>query len=250
MNKKTLVLFLLISLAAAPVLAQDLVVSAAASLTAAFDEIKREFEKANPNVRVVANYASSGALFRQLQQGAPADLYASANVGFMEKLIELTLVDRKDSSIFAYNDVVLAVRSDNRLAIDGLQDLKGDGVRRIGIGNPATVPAGQYAMKSLKDLGLWEGIESRLIYGETVTQVLRYIRRGEVDAGFLFASDLKRAGDGVLEVSRLPLEARPAYPIAVVKGSRNRLVAEQFLDWVLSETGQAIMEKHGFAESR
>ena len=252
MRKQLSLFFCVISLSViTPVLAVDeLVVSAAASLTEAFNEIKSEFEKENPNVRVVANYAASGALFRQIQQGAPVDVYASANIDWMEELINLKLVDSRDTAIFAHNDLVLAVSSANQLNISNLHDLKNPEVRRIGIGNPATVPAGQYAMRLLKNMGLWKDIEPKFIYGETVIQIVSYMRRNEVDAGFIFVSDLKRGGDEVFEIFRLSMQTRPTYPVAVLKQSRNQELAQKFVDLVLSETGQAIMEKHGFIRGR
>jgi len=95
-------------------------------------------------------------------------------------------------------------------------------------------------------MGLWKDIESKFIYGETVIQIVSYIRRNEVDAGFIFASDLKRGGGEVFEISRLSMQTRPTYSVAALKQSRNQELSQKFVDLVLSKTGQAIMEKYGF----
>jgi molybdate transport system permease protein len=140
-----------------------------------------------------------------------------------------------------------AVPAGNPVNLAGPQDLKDALVRRVGITTPATSPAGNFAMTSLKVLGLWDSIEPKMIYAETVTQLMNYIQRGEVDAGFLFASDIVRGQGRVQEVSVLPLETPPAYPIAPLFGSRHPELAQKFVDLILSEKGQSIMEKYGFS---
>lgn len=230
-----------------PVKAREIIVSAAASLTDAFEEIRVEFEKDNPGVRVTGNYASSGALFRQIEQGAPVDVFASANMRWMEEAIGAGLIKKDQSLVFVYNQVVLAVPAGNPVNLAKPQDLRDALVRRVGITTPATSPAGNFSMTSLKDLGLWDSIEPKMIYAETVTQLMNYIQRGEVDAGFLFASDIVRAQGRVQEVSVLPLETPPAYPIAPLSGSKHPELAQKFVDLILSEKGQSIMEKYGFS---
>ncbi len=226
--------------------ARELIVSAAASLTGTFDEISAQFEADNPGVRVVRNYASSGVLYRQITQGAPVDVYASANMHWMQKAEKAGLVSADKYHIFAYNQIVLATSGSERLDVSEPGDLRLGRLRRIGITNPAISPAGNYAMLSLKKLGLWDELEQKMIYAETVTQLMDYIRRGEVDAGFVFASDILRGQDAVQKKFTMPLESLPAYPMAILKNSKKPELAGKFVDLVLSQTGQGIMKKNGF----
>jgi molybdate transport system substrate-binding protein len=243
----TLFCFLMLMLAVSPVKAQELLVSAAASLTDAFNELKTEFAKNNPGVSIVTNYASSGVLYRQIEQGAPVDVYASANMRWMDELIARGIVEQEESHVFVHNNVVLAVPAGNPADVSSIQDLTREQVRRIGIGAPEHVPAGSYARKSLEDLGLWDSLQPKMIPGETVRQVLEYLRRAEVDAGFIFGSDAKRGSEAVLVQDTMPLKEDPKYPIAPLKASKEPELAQKFVAFVLSGKGQDILKKHGFS---
>lgn len=244
-------IFLLVSMVmVSNVKAQEIIVSAAASLTDAYNEIGSEFEKQNPGVKYVGNYASSGALYRQILQGAPADVFASANIRWMEEAINEGLVQNDESHIFVKNQVVMGVPTGNSLGLTGPDDLKDDKVTRIALGNPETVPAGRYSMDSLQGLGLWDELAPKYVYVEHVRAVLDYLRRGEVDAGFIYSSDMSRAMGAVEKVSVLPLQSPPEYPIAPMKNSKNLELARKFVELVLSDWGQSVLEKHGFSRVR
>jgi molybdate transport system substrate-binding protein len=240
-------LFLKVMLAGGPALAQELLVSAAASLTDAFNELKVEFEKDNPGVNIVTNYASSGALYRQIEQGAPVDVYASANMRFMTELIARGDVKQEKSHVFARNKVVLAVPAGNPADISSVSDLTRGQVRRIGIGAPEHVPAGSYARQALEDIGLWDSLLPKMIPGETVRQILEYIRRGEVDAGFIFATDAKRGGESVLVLIAMDMKEDAKYPVAPLKRSSQPKLADKLVQFILSAQGQSILIKHGFS---
>ncbi|EFI35489.1 molybdenum ABC transporter, periplasmic molybdate-binding protein [Desulfonatronospira thiodismutans ASO3-1] len=229
-----------------PVQARELIVSAAASLTEAFEEISAQFEADNPGVRIIRNYAASGALYRQMTQGAPVDVYAPANMHWMQEAARAGLVEAGNLHVFAQNQVVLAVPGSDKPDISTPEDLRLGRIRRIGITSPATSPAGNYAMISLKNLGLWNELEQKMIYAETVTQLMDYIRRGEVDAGLIYASDILRGQDEIHKKYTMPLDTPPAYPVAVLSSSTKPGLARKFVDLVLSQKGQAIMEKNGF----
>ncbi|MDD3312778.1 molybdate ABC transporter substrate-binding protein [Pseudodesulfovibrio sp.] len=226
--------------------AQELIVSAAASLTDAFKDIEPAFEKAHPGVDVVMNFASSGALYRQIEQGAPADVFASANPKWMQKAIEGGFVVKGAEKVFAHNSLVLATPADNPAKVTGLSDLTGDKVKSIGIGTPKTVPAGKYAQGALEAKGLYETLTPKMIFGESVRQVLDYLSRGEVDCGFVYGTDAVKAGDKVKSIAEIPLEKPVTYPIAVLKNAASADLATAFVAFILSPEGAAKLEARGF----
>lgn len=234
----------------APAAARELLVSAAASLTNAMNGIKAEFEQLNPGVRVTVNYGSSGALFRQIRQGAPVDVYASANLKWMQEAVQGGLVADNEVVFFAQNSLVLVVPAANRAGVAKVEDLKGERVRRIGMGTPATVPAGAYAQTALTGSGMWEELQPKLIFAEHVRQVLDYVRRGEVDAGLMYATDAAGGGERVKVVATLPLPEPVTYPLAALKNSKEPELAARFVRFVLSERGQDVLAAHGFSRAR
>lgn len=226
--------------------AEELIVSAAASLTDAFSDIEPAFEAAHPGVDVVMNFASSGALYRQIEQGAPADVYASANPKWMNKAVESGFVNQAEVQIFARNALVLATPSDNPAGVGAVDDLKGEKVSTIGIGTPETVPAGLYAKAALDAMGLFETLTPKMIFAESVRQVLDYLSRGEVDCGFVYRTDAVKGGEKVLIVADIPLEKPVTYPIAVLKESASQDMAKAFVEFVRSDEGIALLEGRGF----
>lgn len=226
--------------------AEDLIISAAASLTDAFLDIEPAFEAAHPGVDVIMNFAGSGALYRQIEQGAPADVYASANPKWMQKAVSEGYVDGEDVVIFAHNALVLAVPGDNPAGVSTLSDLKGKAVRAVGIGAPQTVPAGQYAKAALEASGMFDALVPKFIFCEHVRQVLDYLARGEVDAGFVYKTDAVKAGKKVRIVEELPLEKPVTYPVAALKESRKQKTARAFVSFIAGEKGTQLLEARGF----
>jgi len=238
--------FLVIAGSATGAMAQELIVSAAASLTDAFSDIEPAFEKAHPGVDVVMNFASSGALYRQIEQGAPADVYASANPKWMKKAVDKGFVDKSDVQVFARNSLVLATPSDNLAGVKNLNDLVSKKVMSIGIGTPETVPAGQYAKGALVARKLYEKMTNKMIFGESVRQVLDYLSRGEIDCGFVYRTDAVKAGDKVRIIEEIPLEKPVTYPISVLKEAVAPDMAAAFVKFVRSHEGMSLLEGRGF----
>lgn len=226
--------------------AEQLIVSAAASLTDAFGDIEPAFEKAHPGVDVVMNFASSGALYRQIEQGAPADVFASANPKWMKKAIGSGFVTQGEDVVFARNSLVLATPADNPANITTVKDLTGNAVGTIGIGTPETVPAGQYAKGALLAQKLYDTLTPKMIFGESVRQVLDYLSRGEVDCGFVYRTDAVKAGKAVRIIEEIPLEKPVSYPIAVLKDAPTPTLAKAFVDFVRSPEGIKLLEGRGF----
>jgi molybdate transport system substrate-binding protein len=241
-----LTLLLVVAAPAADADAQTLIVSAAASLTDAFSDMEPAFEAAHSGVDVVMNFAASGALYRQMEQGAPVDVFASANPLWMDRAVQGGLVAQDAVAVFARNALVLAVPADNPAGVAGLEDLSRARAGRIGMGTPATVPAGQYAKAALDAAGLYARLEPRLIFCESVRQVLDYLVRGEVDCGFVYRTDAVRAGNSVRVVAEVPLQTPVAYPMAVLADSAHPGPARAFVDFVSGPRGRALLRARGF----
>jgi molybdate transport system substrate-binding protein len=238
---------LVLAAAAAPALAAELTVSAAASLTNAFREIGQAFEAAHPATPVRFNFAASGALLQQIAQGAPVDVFASADMETMDQAEQRQLVRRGSRAAFARNALVVVVPSDAAVVPKSLAELAAPGFRRVAIGVPASVPVGRYTRAVLEKAGLWPAIEAKAVGAQSVRQALDYVARGEVDAGFVYATDAALLPGKVRLAFTVPTDAPVLYPIAPVAASANPAGAQQFVAYVLSPPGQAILAKHGFA---
>jgi molybdate transport system substrate-binding protein len=226
--------------------ADELIVSAAASLAKAFKEIGTSFERAQPGAKVVFNFAASGPLVQQIERGAPVDVLATADQETMNQAAARKLVKPSSRSTFALNRLALIVPLQDSGRIKSVDDLKQGFVKRIAIGVPASAPVGRYAHDALLDAGAWETLAPKLVNAETVRQILDYVARGEVDAGFVYITDAWGAADRVRTVTEIA-SAKPAeYPIAVVTASRSPRLAEAFAAHVLSPQGRAILAKHRF----
>jgi molybdate transport system substrate-binding protein len=226
---------------------QELIVSAAASLTNVFTDIAKEFEAATPGVKVVLNFAASGALLQQMAKGAPVDVFASADQKTMDQAMEQKLIVPETRKNFAGNELVLIVPADSKVQLASIEDLTTKKVKKVALGNPETVPAGRYAKEVLTRQGHWKKLDSKLVLGESVRQVLDYVIRGEVDAGFVFATDALTAKDKVKVVLEADDHSPIVYPICVVGSSKNKDLAKRFITFVMSPPlGLKVLLRHGF----
>lgn len=242
--KKRLLAFVL----AAPIFAsaQQLTVSAAASLTEAFKEIGARFDAARGS-RTRFNFAASGVLIAQIAQGAPVDVFVSADEETVERGVKDKLLDPATRRDFATNSLVLIEPADGSAALAGLSDITGPAVRRIAVGKPASVPAGRYARQALEAAGLWTRIAPRIVYADSVRQALDYVSRGEAEAGFVYRTDALPARDRVRIVAPVPGHAPIRYPAVIVQDSRQSAAARAFVDYLLGSEAQAILARHGFS---
>lgn len=224
----------------------ELVVSAAVSLKDAFNEIA-ELHERRTNIKVRFNRGASGALQKQIESGAPVDVFASAGAKQMDELAARGAIISASRKDFARNSLVL-ITPVSGLGVTSFIDLTKSEIKKVAVGNPKTVPAGQYTEQTFTRLRLLPEIQSKLIYAEDVRQVLDYVVRGEVDAGVVYASDILSAGAKVKEVAFASEDSHDPilYPIAIVKESHRPEAAQKFIDLVLSAEGQAILTKHGF----
>lgn len=236
----------LLLLAAGVARAGDITVSAASSLTNAFQEIGRAFELANPGERVLFNFGASGSLVTQITRGAPVDAFAAADQDSMDKAQAAGTIDRATRFNFVRNALVIAVPADSILGIAGLQDLLKPGVARIAMGNPESVPAGRYARLALEKAGLWEPVRSRAVNTVNVRQALDYVSRAEADAGFVYATDALIMPKRVKVAARVEMPEDILYPVAAVRGGGNFAGGRSFVQFLRSPSAVAILDKHGF----
>lgn len=222
--------------------------SVAVSLKDAIEELGRRFMAAHHDVVLRYNFGSSGELSKQIEAGAPIDLFLSAAERQMNELERRGLVVAASRRVFARNVLVAVTPLDSRLDLAKPTDLLDARVRRVVVGNPKTVPAGQYAEQSLRALGIWERLTARLVYAENVRQALEYVARGEVDAGFVYASDVAARPGRVKEAFRPAADTyQPiTYPVAVVTGAHEPAVADAFIRLLVSAEGQAVLRRFGF----
>jgi molybdate transport system substrate-binding protein len=228
--------------------AQELTFSAAISMKEAVETLGRRFVQSRPGVVLRYNFGSSGELSKQIEAGAPVDLFIAAAQRQMDELEQKGLIDPSSRRVFARNVLTVIKPAGSALDLSKPADLTGPKVQRIVIGNPRTVPVGQYAEESLKSLGLWERLQPRLVLAENVRQALDYVARGEVEAGFVYTTDLAVRPSQVVEAFR-PAEDtyRPVtYPAAVVKASRHPALGQAFIDLLVSADGQAALARLGF----
>ena len=244
---RVLALALLLGVAA-PASAEELTLSVAISMKDAIEELGRGFTQARPGVVLRHNLGASGELSKQIEAGAPVDLFISAAARQMDELETKGLLVPGSRRVFARNVLVAVKPADSRVDLARPSDLLDPRVKRIVIGNPKTVPVGQYTEESLRALGLWDRVQGKLVFAENVRQVLDYVARGEVDAGFVYATDAAVRPGRVKEAFR-PAEDtyRPVtYPVAMVRESRHKALAQAFIDALLSASGQAVLRRFGF----
>ncbi|SET24950.1 molybdate transport system substrate-binding protein [Oceanobacillus limi] len=226
-----------------------LLISAATSLTDALNEIIPLFEEETRST-VDLNIGGSGTLARQIQQGAPADVFLSADTLSMNRLKDQGLIDSDTEMMFAANQLVLIGHRDTDLSINSLDDLTKTEVGQIAIGNPDSVPAGLYAKDSLEHINIWDNpsLKKKFVYARSVRQVLSYVATGNTDIGFVYKTDLQKE-DRVIPLLKINEHFHKpiVYPAAMLEDSSQPDLAEQFLSFIKQEHIQQIFKKHGFS---
>jgi molybdate transport system substrate-binding protein len=230
---------------------KTLTVFGAASLTNAFEEIGKNFESANPGVTVKFNFAGSQTLRTQIEQGARADVFASANAKEMDALVSANLVTADSAKIFLTNQLVVIMPASNPAGLTRLEDLSKPGLKIILAAKE--VPVGNYALQVLDklDAALGTGYKEKVLanvvsYENDVKQVVAKVQLGEGDAGIVYLSDSVTAAD--LQKIDIPAENNVVakYPLAALRHSKNPELAQAFIAYVLSADGQSILQKWGF----
>ncbi len=229
-----------------PVRAEEIIVSAAASLTDALREIGKIYESRTQD-KVALNFGNSAALARQIEEGAPADIFFSADLEKMDLLEKNGRVDSATRRNLLSNQLVLIVPSDSKLAVRSPKDLLQPGVKRIALAEPNAAPVGIYTRKYLEAEGLWERVKEKIIPVLDVRAALASVVSGNVEAGFLYKTDAALS-KRVKVVYEVPIEKGPKilYPVAVVKDSKKKDAARGYVNFLSSEPGKSVFKKYGF----
>lgn len=222
----------------------ELTVAAASDLTPAFEEIGREFQIAH-KTRVVFIFGSTGMLTRQIENGAPVDVFAAANVSYIDELNQKGLIVPDSRTIYARGRITLWTPNDSNLRLQGIADLARPEVMRIAIANPDHAPYGLAARQALESAGIWEQVKPKIVYADNIRQTLQYAQTGNVDVAIV-ALSLSKQSNGRWTLIPEELHQPIDQGLGIVKSTRNEPAARAFLDFLASQQGQAIMKKYGF----
>lgn len=226
----------------------NLLIAAAASLEYSMeDELIPMFEEQNPGITVEGTYDSSGKLQTQIEEGLDADVFFSAATKQMDALVEEGLVEESSVKDLLENKIVLIVLKGQEGNYSKFEDIAN--ASTVALGDPASVPAGQYAQEALGNLGLWDAVSAKASFGTNVTEVLNWVAEGSADAGVVYATDAATKEDAVSVVAEAPADslAEPViYPVGLVENSTKKDAAEKFMEFLSSDDAAAVFEKYGF----
>jgi molybdate transport system substrate-binding protein len=222
-------------------------VSAGVGLIDVLTELNEIYMEENPEVKISANFAASGTLMEQIKNGAPTDVFISASRSHMDTLQESNIIIDSSRRNLLCNKLVLIVPSDSELALSSFQELTGDKVKSLAIGDPKFVPAGTYAQKVFDKFGISDQVQTKIVLCADVRQVLSYVESGNVDAGIVYltdamtSSDVKVAATGPDEVNNTIV-----FPVSIINTSKHVDIAGSYIDFLFSDTAKVIIEKYGF----
>ncbi|SFL34390.1 molybdate transport system substrate-binding protein [Paenibacillus sp. 1_12] len=230
-----------------PVETVELTISAAASLTDALKEIQTVYQTKATSTKLNFNFGASGALQQQIEQGAPADLFLSAATKNMKTLVDNQLIDAGKQKNLLTNELVVVVPVDSKVSIGSEADLSKPEVLHVAIGIPESVPAGSYAKEALTYGKLWDSLQSRMVQGKDVRQVLQYIETGNADAGFVYKTDALTSNKVKIAFAVDPKSYQAVeYPIGIVKSTKHGKEAEDFYNYLQSKEALDVFVKFGF----
>jgi molybdate transport system substrate-binding protein len=241
-----LLLKVLFAFGATPVRADEILVSAAASLTDALEEIRGAYQsKAKHHVNF--NFGASSALARQIEEGAPVDIFFSADLPQMDNLDKNGRLEPGTRRNLLSNQLVIIVPADSKIAITSPKDLVKAEVKRVGLAEPTIVPVGVYSRKFLAAAGLWDKVKPKIVPLQDVRATLAAVESANVEAGFVYKTDAA-GSKKVRMVYEIPLEKAPkiVYPIAMIRESKKKEVARDFLNYLLRPAARTIFKKFGF----
>ena len=222
----------------------EIVVGAAANLTDAFEEVGRRFSS-RTGVRVINSFGATADLSKQIENGAPFDIFAAADFRHVEELERKGLLVEGSRAVYARGKLVLWLPRPSALRVGRIEDIAGEGVTKIAIAKPELAPYGEATVKALMALGLWERVESKVVYAQNVAQAKQFAATGNTEAAFLPRS-LVIAGEGeIIEVDG-KLHQPIDQAMGIVRTTKRPDAARKFLEFVLSEEGQALLESYGY----
>jgi molybdate transport system substrate-binding protein len=239
-------IFLALSCLQANGWAEEILVSAAASLTDVVNEISKDYQSKSKNT-VRFNYGPSSGLARQIDEGAPADIFFSADLPQMDNLDKKGRLEPGTRKNLLSNQLVIIVPADSKLVISSPKDLLKADVKRIALAEPSSVPVGVYTSKYLTDEGLWDQVKPKIVPVQDVRATLASVESGNVEAGFVYKTDAA-VSKKVKSVYEVPIDKGPkiTYPVAIVKESKRKDAARDFMSYVQSPTAKDAFKKYGF----
>jgi molybdate transport system substrate-binding protein len=224
----------------------SLLVSTAASLKDAMEKIKGNYQQSQPGVTINYNFGASGALLQQIQQGAPADIFISAGKKQVDTLEQSDKLVPGTRSILAKNRLVLIVPK-NSVGVTSFSNLTQDNIKKIALGEPRSVPVGQYAEEVLQKLQIYGKVKQKFVYANNVRQVLAAVEAGNADAGLVYRTDAAISNKVKIVVAADEKYHSPiVYPMAVLKQSKNVAAAKEFSKYLSSEPAKTVLKKYGF----
>ena len=228
--------------------AAELHVAAAADLIPAFEEIGRQFE-ASQKTKVVFSFGSTGLLTRQIENGAPMDVFAAASVDYIDQLEQKGLILSDTRAIYARGRIVLWTAKESPLKIEKLTDLNANEVKRIAIANPDHAPYGMAAREALQAVGIWDSVKSKLVFGDNIRQTLQFAETGNVDVAIV-ALSLAKQSEGRWSLIPAELHKPINQGLAVIKGTTKEQSARAFANFMTGPEGQAVLAKYGFEQGK
>lgn len=229
---------------------EELLISAAVSLKDSLEEIQTIYEQREPDVKLRFNFGGSGTLRQQIEQGADADLFLSADESQMVLLVEKQLVHEAQQTAFAANELVAVVPAGSMDQPKTVQDLAEQNFKYIALGDPQTVPAGLYAKQAFEHLNVWDSLKEKTVFANNVRQVLTYVETGNADAGIVYKTDAMTTDKVDIAFNLDSSTHRPIrYVAGIVQHTANIEQAEAFFSFLLDEEAHEIFAKHGFSEA-
>lgn len=223
----------------------QIIVSAAASLQDSLDKIAVQYEKAHPNIDLVFNYAASGTLQKQIEQGAPADIFFSAGDKQMKALVDGGLISTHKELL--KNQLVVVVPANSKAKLTTISQLTGASFKKVAVGQPESVPAGQYAQQSLTFKKIWDPLQSKLVFGKDVRTVLSYVETGNADAGFVYKTDALTSSKVKVALKVASFAHKPInYPLGIVKSTEHKAEAEAFYAYLQTSAATSVFKSFGF----
>ena len=222
----------------------EITVAAAANLTDAFGEIAKRFT-ARTGVRVTNSFAATADLAKQIENGAPFDVFASADVEHVEALARKGLLADAPRGVYARGRLVLWLPPGGKASISRVEDLAGEGVSKIAVAKPDVAPYGRAAVESLNALGLWAKVEPKVVYSQTVAQAKQFASSGNAEAAFVPRS-LVREGEGTAIEIDARLHAPIDQAVGVVRASKKQDAARRFVEFLMSDEGQSVLKSFGY----
>ena len=225
---------------------KEIYVLAAASLTDVLTELANNYKK-ETSTEIIFSFASSGALQAQIEASAPADIFFSAAQKQMNALEEKGLIDSETRKDLLENKVVLISPKNSNLNIKSFTDITNSNVKKLGLGEPKSVPVGQYSEEILSNLSILDIAKEKAVYGSDVRNVLDWVETAEVDCGIVYATDAKIAKNiNIIAEAPEGTHKKVIYPISIIKSSQNKEEAKKFIDYISTDKSKEIFQNYGF----